>query len=240
MATFVLVHGAFLGGWCWRHVRRLLREAGHDVWTPTLTGAGERAHLLTPDIGLSLHIQDVVSMLELEELGEVILVGHSYGGMVITGVADRVPGRVAQLVYLDAHVPIPGQNSMGNLAGDTSDKLEALTGQGPRLLPPVDAVALGLTREEDRAWTVPKMVPHPLKALEEPIRLEHGEPRVPRTYILCTQRAELIAFFGADPLEHFIGKARRDGFRFIDIDSGHSPMISHPREVAEALVTLAR
>src|SRR5881409_3342030 len=102
MATFVLVHGGFHGGWCWKRVTPLLRAAGHEVYTPTLTGLGERAHLLTRDVGLATHVQDVINVLTYEELTDLLLVGHSYGGMVITGVAERLPARVRQLVYLDA------------------------------------------------------------------------------------------------------------------------------------------
>src|SRR5579862_6453256 len=101
MATFVLVHGAWHGGWCWRKLTPLLRAAGHEVFAPTLTGLGERAHLATPEVGLSFHVQDVVNVLVYEDLHEVVLVGHSYGGMVITGVTGQAPERLAQLVYLD-------------------------------------------------------------------------------------------------------------------------------------------
>ena len=105
MATFVLVHGGWAGGWQWREVASLLRAAGHDVFTPTLTGLGERVHLASPDVGLDTHIQDILMVLEYEELRDVILVGYSYSGMVITGVAERAPERLAHLVYLDAYVP---------------------------------------------------------------------------------------------------------------------------------------
>src|SRR5215211_1043953 len=109
MATFVLVAGAWHGGWCWRKVTPLLRAAGHEVFAPTLTGLGERSHLAHPDVGLTTHIQDIVNLLEYEDLNDVVLVGHSYSGMVITGVAEQVPGRLAHLVYLDAFVPENGQ-----------------------------------------------------------------------------------------------------------------------------------
>src|SRR5438128_128006 len=104
MATFVLVHGAWHGGWCWKRVTPLLRAAGHEVYATTLTGLGERVHLASPNVGLALHVQDVVGVLEYEDLRDVILVGHSYGGIVISGVADRVPERLRHLVYLDALV----------------------------------------------------------------------------------------------------------------------------------------
>lgn len=108
MTTFVLVHGAWLGGWAWKHVTPRLRMAGHEVFAPTLTGLGERVHLAHPGVGLETHIQDVVNVLVFEDLQQVTLVGHSYGGIVITSVADRTPERLAQLVYLDAFVPEDG------------------------------------------------------------------------------------------------------------------------------------
>jgi len=114
MATFVLVHGGGHGGWCYQPVARLLRSQGHDVYTPTLTGLGEREHLLSPDIDLDTQITDVVKTLQFEDLREVILVGHSYGGMVITGVADRATDRVGHLVYLDAAYPQNGQSLVGD------------------------------------------------------------------------------------------------------------------------------
>ena len=107
--TFVLVHGAWHGGWCWRFVRDLLEKSGHRVHAPSLTGLGERKHLARPDIDLDTHIADIVSLLEMEDLSDVVLVGHSYGGMVITGVADRAPERIGRLVYLDAFVPEDGK-----------------------------------------------------------------------------------------------------------------------------------
>ena len=116
-ATFVLVHPAWFGGWCWGKLTSLLRDRGHDVYSPTLTGLGERAHLANPEITLATHIEDIVNVLEFEDLQRVILVGNSSGGMVITGVADRVPKRLAQVVYLDAFVPEAGQKSRRPIAG---------------------------------------------------------------------------------------------------------------------------
>jgi len=240
MATFVLVHGAFIGGWSFRRVATLLSRAGHEVFTPSLTGVGERAHLLGPNVGLSMHIDDITNVLVYEDLRDVILVGQSYGGMVITGVADRVPDRIKELVYLDAHVPTNGRNAMGALAGETANVLEEMTGtEGPRLLPPIPFDAMGIFDPADRAWVEPKLSSHPMKCLEDPITLTHGEPKMPRSYILCTARESLIACFGVDPLAHFVEKARADGFRFYEIASGHYPMVTHPKELAEVLSTIA-
>src|SRR5271167_937589 len=109
MSTFVLVHGAWHGGWCYKRVAQLLREAGHEIYTPTLTGVGERVHLMTPAVTLDTHIQDILNVIRFEELADVVLCGHSYGGMVITGVADKVPDKIRSLVYLDAFVPNDGE-----------------------------------------------------------------------------------------------------------------------------------
>ncbi|MDC0740279.1 alpha/beta hydrolase [Polyangium mundeleinium] len=239
-ATFVLVHGPFLGGWGFRRVASQLERAGHNVFTPTLTGIGERSHLLGPHVGLSTHIEDITNVLVYEDLRDVILVGQSYGGMVITGVADRVPERIAQLVYVNGHVPTNGRNAMGGFGGGTADKLGEMSGEeGPRLLPPFPFEAMGIYEPEDRAWVGPRLTPHPMKCLEEPIVLAHGEPRMPRAYVYGTAREDLIAFLKADPIAHFVEKARADGFAFYELTAGLFPMISHPKELAEVLERIA-
>ena len=143
MATFVLVHPAWHGGWCWRKVTPLVRAQGHEVHAPTLTGLGERAHLADPDISLATHIEDVVNVLEFEDLRRVILVGNSSGGMVITGVADRVPERLAQVVYLDAFVPEDGQSLVDLLSADHRQAMEALV------------------KAEGQGWMLPRFAPLP-------------------------------------------------------------------------------
>src|SRR5215831_5722049 len=140
MATFVLVHGAWHGGWCWKKVTPLLRAAGHEVYTPTLTGLGERVHLASPKVDLTTHIQDVVNVLDYEDLHEVVLVGHSYGGVVIAGVADRVPSRVGHLVYLDAGVPHNGEGYLDLLPNLRAliEEDSRLNGDGWRVPPPTE------------------------------------------------------------------------------------------------------
>ena len=163
MATYVLVHGAWHGGWCWKRVAPLLRAAGHEVYTytPTLTGLGERAHLLSRDIDLDTHITDIVNVLAYEELTDVVLVGHSYGGMVIAGVADRVPERVAHLVYLDAFVPRDGQAVHDIFSPEFAAHLQALAlaeGDGWRI-PAPPAASYGVTAAADLAWVAAKTSP---------------------------------------------------------------------------------
>ena len=150
MANYVLVHGGWFGAWCWYKVVPLLQAAGHSVYTPTLTGLGEQAALLTPEIGLDTHIQDVVNLIETKDLQQVILVGHSYSGMVITGVADRVPGRIAHLVYLDAVVPRDGQSlaDTAPFVGTMLRREANKNGDGWRVNPPDGAGRLALRRNQ--------------------------------------------------------------------------------------------
>jgi pimeloyl-ACP methyl ester carboxylesterase len=240
MATFVLVHGAFLGGWAWRRVVSLLRAAGHEVLTPTLTGIGERSHLLGSQVGYGTHVDDIVNVLKYEGLRDVILVGHSYAGLVITGVADREPARIAKLVYLDSQIATSGQNAMGASPSGTADKLGSLAESvGPRMLPPISLDAMGIFDAADRAWVEPLVSPHPMKCLEDVVTLAHGDPRMPRSYIRCTERASMVAFFGIDPLATFVEKAQKEGFQLHEIPSGHHPMITHPQELVSVLQAIA-
>ncbi|MDB5074339.1 MAG: hydrolase or acyltransferase of alpha/beta superfamily, partial [Chloroflexi bacterium] len=159
MALFVLVHGSWHGGWCWKKVTPLLRSAGHEVLTPTLTGLGERAHLLTPDIGLDTHIQDVTAALTYEDARDVVLVGHSYGGLVIACVADRVTDRLGHLVYLDALMPRPGETLREVFSADGIAELDARArefGDGWRV-PPLSPDIFGVTAEADVAWMQPRL-----------------------------------------------------------------------------------
>ena len=172
MATFVLVHGAWHGGWCWQKVIPFLEEASHEVYAPTLTGLAERASELSPDVGLDTHIQDIVGLLQEKNLHGVILVGHSYGGMVITGVVDEVPERIAHLVYLDTFVPRDGE-SMADVVpflGIYLRKQAQAHGDGWR----VDSHGTyGVTTEPDRSWVLSKVTPQPLKTLEQPLHLKN-------------------------------------------------------------------
>ena len=178
MATYVLVHGGAHGGWCYRRVAPFLREEGHDVFTPTLTGLGERAHLRTPDTDLDVHITDVVNVLHYEDLRDVILVGHSYGGMVITGTADRAPDRVGQLVYLDGALPENGESlvEMTPILMDTAYR-EARVVDGVELVlwpGPEAGRQYGVTDPTALAWMQDRLTPHPWRSFTQPLRL--GDP----------------------------------------------------------------
>ncbi len=218
-------------------VAPILRAAGHDVYTPTLTGLGERSHLLGPHVDLDLHIQDVVAVLEFEDLHDVILVGHSYGGMVITGSADRAAARVGRLVYLDAATPTNGQ-SLRDVAGPIIEAVrpfgETVDGLELVLLPAPDADLLyGVTDPDDLAWMSERLTGHPWQCFEQPLALENEAAlwAIPKYHIVCTSTIAT-----RDP--KLIDDARARG-RFWDIDTGHDLMITEPQAVADALLEVA-
>jgi pimeloyl-ACP methyl ester carboxylesterase len=237
MATFVLVHGGGHGGWCYQRVSRLLRLAGHEVYAPTLTGLGERSHLVGPDVDLNLHIQDVVAVLHYEDLRDAILVGHSYGGMVITGIADRAGNRIGKLVYLDAANPKNGQ-SLVDVAGPiiemTRPSGEVINGVELVLLPSPDAGTLyGVTDPDDLAWMASRLTGHPWRCFEQKLDLreEASFSKIPQYHIVCTSTLAT-----RDPA--LMEEARAAG-RLWDIDTGHDLMITEPEKVADALLAVA-
>jgi len=238
MATYVLVHGGGHGGWCYQRVARMLRDAGHEVYTPTLTGLGERAHLLSPGIDLDTHIRDVAAVLQYEDLRDVILVGHSYGGMVITGAADRAADRVGRLVYLDAANPKDGQ-SLVDVSGDyitwTRQLGKVIDGVELVLLPESSDVAAlyGVTDPGDAAWMASKLTGHPWRCFEQPLTLanEAAYLAIPQYHIVCTSTL-------ATRDRALIERARAAG-RLWDIDTGHDLMITEPRATASALLEVA-
>jgi len=192
VATFVLVAGACCGGWGWSRVTPLLRDAGHEVYAPTLTGVGERVHLATPTIDLATHITDVVNLLVYEDLREVALVGWSSGGMVIPGVADQVPERVGQLIYLDGCVPEDGQSEYDLEADPAARRADDQAAAAAAGTPGFWPVPTAYIREEipdavDAAWVLARMTPHPLATFAQPLRLHHPEPSVPRAFVYCTE-----------------------------------------------------
>ena len=237
MTCFVLVHGGAHGGWCYGKVARLLRQAGHDVYAPTLTGLGERSHLVNPDIDLNTHITDVANVLVYEDLQNVILVGHSYGGMVITGVADRVSERVGHLVYLDGALPEEGESlaSMNPGAmGPAYAAMKEVDGVELVLWPDPDADSFyGVTDPGDVEWMRSRLTPHPWKSFAQPLHLRDAEAvrRIPRTNINCTET------LSRRPPER---QARAfDADNVWEIDTGHDLMITEPTAVAEMLGRLA-
>ena len=231
MATFVLIPGAWLGGWCWRAVAHRLRAAGHTAVTPTLTGLGERGHLLTPQVGLDTHILDIVNTLVFEDLREVVLVGHSYAGMVIAAVAVRIPERLRCLVFLDASVPRDGQSNADVLPRELTARIRDIAerdGQG-WLVPPPPATDWGLD-EAVCEWVRARLTPHPLKSLEQPVALPESAPPLARAF-LCTSPP--TSFY-----RQLLERVRADGWYGRTLPGGHYAMLTAPDAVATALLQL--
>jgi pimeloyl-ACP methyl ester carboxylesterase len=232
-AAFVLVHGAFHGGWCWRPVAQRLRAAGSDVWAPTLTGLGERAHLLSPSTNLSAFIEEIARLLDWEKLSQVVLVGHSFGGLVASGVADRRPERIGRLVLLDGLVAESGECALDLLdAATASERRRAAEGL---TAPPPDPRAFGVACPETAAWMRRRMTPHPLAALSEPLHLAAppGAGR-PCSYIRCVEPA-----YPAMRKSHARAAERRD-WRMHTLAACHEAMITDPDAVADLLLRIAQ
>jgi pimeloyl-ACP methyl ester carboxylesterase len=224
---FVLVHGAWHGGWCWKKLTPLLRAAGHQVFTPTLTGSGERAHSLGRELDLDSHIKDITSVLEYEDLQRVVLVGHSYGGMVIAGVAEAIGARVAQLVFLDAFLPESGKS-----VSDYAPMLPTRD-DGWRVPPLATARDFGVSDETDIAWVDSRLGDHPQRTLTQPIQLASQRyESLPKTFIQLTESPWFV---------EAAERAKRQGFRSYELLSGgHDAMISQPRELSQILLEVAQ
>jgi pimeloyl-ACP methyl ester carboxylesterase len=229
-ATFVLVHGAWHGGWCWVKVRRLLTDAAHVVYTPTLTGLGERAHLARPEVDLETHVQDVVAVLETEELRNVVLAGHSYGGMVISGVAARVKNRIERLVYLDAFVPGAGESVFSLMPPERAEAFRkaAAEADGWRIAPPLPA-RFGVTSQRDTDWLQRRLVPQPLRTFEQALATAPAGD-LARTYVYCSKPA-------TGTFDRFAEALRDDRkWKFHDVKTGHDAMVTAPGETAKILM----
>jgi pimeloyl-ACP methyl ester carboxylesterase len=236
-ATYVLVHGAGHGGWCYQRLARLLRAEGHEVYTPTLTGLGERSHLLTPDVGLDTHIADVVGVLVNEDLHDVILAGHSYGGIVITGAADRALDRVGELVFLDAAILYDGESlaEVTPAIGAMYAEAKMVGGVDLVLWPdqPIARSIYGVDDAADWAWMAERLRPHPWRAFNDPLRLQNAAAvaALPRTVINCPSTLEKRV--GESLARYHVGD------RVWEIDTGHDLMITEPQKTAEMLLRLA-
>jgi pimeloyl-ACP methyl ester carboxylesterase len=225
-ATFLVCHGAWSAGWAWKKMHPLMAAAGHHLVTPTYTGVGERAHLANPSIDLETHIQDVLNVIRYEDLRDIVLIGHSYGGMVATGVADRARDRIAQLIYLDAFVPKDGQ-SLLDLNEAARQRLQELAKAGGWQVPPNPTPPD--TSQADVAWLTERRVPQPIKCFEMPLKLRGGELTVPRSYIYATRATP------ADTFRPFAERAKSEpGWRYYQLDASHSPNVTAP----EALTAL--
>lgn len=234
MATFIVAHGAWSAGWTWKKMRPLMRAAGHELFTPSYTGIGERSHLAHRGIDLNAHIGDILNVLRFEDLTDVVLIGHSYGGMVATGVADRAPERIRHLVYLDAFAPRNGEAAMSLQPEAVRLRMAdavRTSGDGWRVPPnpmPPD------TSEADVAWAMPKRVMQPVKTFQQPIELTGAVEKLPRSYIYCTRSGP------GDVFRQFAQRAKTEpGWRYVEMDASHNPHITCPESLMAVLNELA-
>jgi len=238
MVTIVTIHGGYGGGWVWRDVDMELRALGYEVFRPTLTGMGERHHL-GPEVGLSTHIQDVVSVIEFEDLHNVVLTGHSYSGIVVTGVADRIPDRIGLLVYIDAEIPEDGQ-SIVDMVPDFTDILKASSderGHGwvdilEEVLPPEGGID-----EKKRRRYIARMRPHPIATFTESVQLTGQINQVRRAFVRCTGGS--IDLGGGDVIEPYAARAKSEGWLYRELATPHDPQLFAPEEMARVLDELA-
>jgi pimeloyl-ACP methyl ester carboxylesterase len=234
MSTYVLVHGAWHGSWCWKRVRKALQAQGHEVFTPTLTGVAERKHLLSPQINLDTHIDDVVNLIQWEELSDVVLCGHSYGGCVISGVADRIPDRIGALVYLDAFVLENGQSLHDTLPPDVKNKqLEAALrdGEGWKV-PPIPAEAFKVNAQ-DAAWVNRQCTMQPLATFTQAIKLSGKINAVKNVTFIQAAGWDVSTF------QPHRERAKAKGWKTLDMPCGHDVMLDLPQELTQALIDVA-
>jgi pimeloyl-ACP methyl ester carboxylesterase len=229
--TFLVCHGAWSAGWAWKKMHPLMQAAGHRLVTPSYTGLGERAHLANPSIDLETHIADLLNVITYEDLRDVVMLGHSYGGMVATGVADRARDRITQSIYLDAFVPRDGQSLFDlNPSGRQHLQDAADNGDGWRVPPmqtPPD------TSPADVEWLTARRVHMPIKCFETKLRFQNGEPTLPRSYIYATRITP------ADTFGQFAKRASSEaGWRHYEIDASHSPNVTAPEALMALLETI--
>jgi pimeloyl-ACP methyl ester carboxylesterase len=234
VSTYVLVHGAWRGSWIWKRVRRLLQARGHEVFTPTLTGVADRSHLSSPNVNLDTHITDVANLIRWEELSDVILCGHSYGGCVVSGVADRVPDRIGALIYLDAFVLENGQCLNDMIPPKVRSERLALAkevGEGWKL-PPIPAEEFNVN-PRDRDWVNRQATWQSMATFEQPLRLTDAINQIKHvTYILASG-------WSPSPFPQFYEKAKAKGWKTITIECGHDVMLDRPEELAEQLLAVS-
>ena len=229
--TFVLVHGGWHGGWCWRRVADLLEKKGHKVFAPTMTGLGERSHLLDAKINLATHVTEIVNVVKWEGLSDIVLVGHSYGGVIISGVAEQVPEAIGSIVYLDAFVPENGE-ALVTLT-TRRQAIEDLVQKGETSMKPVPAAVFEVN-EKDRAWVDGKCTPHPLATLTDKITLTGARDRIAKkAYIRATGYAN-------PPFDSAQAKVKAlAGWRVYELPCGHDAMVDMPDRLTEILLEVA-
>jgi pimeloyl-ACP methyl ester carboxylesterase len=231
--TFVLVHGAWHGGWCWRRVSDLLEKQGHKVFTPTLTGLGERSHLLRAGINVTTHVTDVINLLKWERLADVVLCGHSYGGLVVSGVVEQMADKIGSIVFLDAFVPENGDSMETLTSQAVRDQLKAANARGDLGVPARSAAAF-LVNDKDQAWVDAMCVPQPVGCFTEQLKLTGVRERVAKkSYIRA----------GAYPNPGFdkaLARVKADkAWRTYEVPCGHDVMVDMPERLSEILVEVA-
>jgi pimeloyl-ACP methyl ester carboxylesterase len=232
MTTFVLVHGACLGAWCWSRVAKLLAARQHRVVAPALTGLGERSHLLHPDVDLETHILDVVNIMKWQQLRDIVLVGHSYGGMVVSGVAERMETSIASIVMLDAFFPADGQSAIDLLPPPVRQAILKRAREGATATPPPPATTANVN-EADRAWVDAQCTPHPIKSFLQAVTLTGARDRIAGKTCIRAANSPSAA------LDAGLLEARNKGWRTVEIATGHLAMIDAPAQLAGLLLQAA-
>lgn len=236
MAVYVLIHGAWHGGWCWKRVARLLRAQGHEVYAPSLTGSGERKHLLSPTIGMDTYVQDVVNLIEYEELNDVVLAGHSAAGAVVAKAAEAVHSRLKRLVYVDAAVVPSGKSMFDVFPPQWTEgmRTSARTHGEGWYMPPEQEMIFSFFASDcddaDKQWLWRMVTPQPIKPYEDKVDLgKFYQLAIPKTYIKCTKSQAGIPR----------SVAEKFGMQYVEIDAGHDPMVSQPQQLAFIFAQLA-
>jgi len=231
--TFVLVHGAWHGGWAWRRVADRLEQRGHKVFAPTLTGVGERAHLMSRDIKLATHITDIVNVFKYERLSDVVLCGHSYGGFVISGVAEQVQSAISSIVFLDAFFPENGQSVADNTRPEVQAAVSAAVQRGELGIPSRAAAAFGVN-EKDRAWVDALIGPQPIATFTDKIALSGARERIAKKTYIRAKGYDNPAFDVA------LAKLKSNSaWRTYEVPSGHDVMVDMPDRLVEILLEAA-
>ena len=231
MTNYVLVPGAWLGGWCWQRVAKQLRTQGHDVYAPSLTGLGDRAHLLNKDVDLDTHINDITGIITSYDLQDVVLCGHSYGGFVITGVADQLPERIKAMVYLDALAPDDGQSMFDTIPEVLIDRFEAEAApSGGLSSPPMSAEEFGVN-EADRAWVDEKGSNHPTQSFRQPISLTGAHKTIANRHYILAPAFEHLSTHG------YYNTFKNDpAWQTYTLEGGHHLMVDNPDGVVKILL----
>ena len=233
MATFVVAHGAWSAGWAWKKMRPLLRERGHELYTPSYTGLGERAHLLRPGIDLSLHIADVLGVIEYERLRNFVLVGHSYGGCVISGIAEAVPDAIQSIVFLDAFIPDNGDSTLDLVQPAVQDVIRGALARGEITVPVRDAAAFKVN-EKDRAWVDSLATPQPIATFTEKLKLTGARERIAKKTYIRASGYPNVSF------EKALARVKADpSWRTYEVPCGHDVMIDDPERLTEILLEVS-